>query len=381
MSDLRSIYAPNSQIPPYPFLDYSSVTSEPKVNVNKCPNEHESEERSIENLGDEEDKLNLTETETDNLSELISKQLQLKDTSASFLAEFSDGYSFRNMFEYLRITNIKGNFRFSRDLICYEQADASMTIVNQIEISTCELTCYQFNSQTDEIVIGINISDMRNITKTIGKKDSVRIYKQADDPILYIQIITQSTRGSMGHNVSVIRPITDVEITMYEMPEYRVSEKYPNCTIPMTEFTRTCTSMSTFRCSYVTIIGLPKGAIFKTLTEGTISGKYQEFGICDGYTTTPSPQSYGQADIDFAATMRLSLPTGPPPKLVVKSENKPVAIIKIKMAIIKALSKLNNLSTSGTIKMYMESDNPLKLVCRIGTYGILRIFIRTDDAC
>lgn len=152
-----------------------------------------------------EDELDTNESESSLLT-MIEPQVILTDPTASFVAEFSDGYSFRNMIEYLRVTNTQGNFRFGRESIKYEQANASNVILNQIEIQSFELTHYEFYSRTDEIIIGVTIADMRLITKTTGKKDGIRLYKMPNDPLLYIQIISQSVRGTDRTNISVVRP-------------------------------------------------------------------------------------------------------------------------------------------------------------------------------
>ena len=215
--DIDSRISTSPSLQQYEFTEQQEVDDEYEYNLDN-PNETFQKE------------------EMDGINNLI-------DANSSFVAEFSEGYTFRNMIEYLRVTNTKGNFRFSRDLIYYEQIDADNTIVNQIEIQTCELTHYEISTNKEEIIIGINISDMRSITKTIGKKDSVRIFKHANDPLLYIQIINQSSRSTNRQNVSIVRP-QHVDLVTYEIPDYHNGEKAPNCTIPTADFAKTCTSMS-----------------------------------------------------------------------------------------------------------------------------------------
>ena len=299
----------------------------------------------------------------------------LIDANSSFVAEFSEGYTFRNMIEYLRVTNTKGNFRFSRDLIYYEQVDADNTILNQIEIQTCELSHYEINTQNEEIIIGINISDMRSITKTIGKKDSVRLFKHANDPFLYIQIISQSSRNVNRQNVSIVRP-QHVEMFEYDIPEYQNDEKSPNCTIPTADFAKTCTSMSSVKCSYVTIYGLPKGLILEGFQEGSMFGRREQFGNCEGYVTSVQSSISSSTSPPIKSDIRLNIPSGPKPRLILKT---PLVKIKVKMTIIKALAKLNNLSAMGTLKVYSEKETPVKFVSKIGGYGILRSYARSFE--
>ena len=350
--DIDSRISTSPSLQQYEFTEQQEVDDEYEYNLDN-PNETFQKE------------------EMDGINNLI-------DANSSFVAEFSEGYTFRNMIEYLRVTNTKGNFRFSRDLIYYEQIDADNTIVNQIEIQTCELTHYEISTNKEEIIIGINISDMRSITKTIGKKDSVRIFKHANDPLLYIQIINQSSRSTNRQNVSIVRP-QHVDLVTYEIPDYHNGEKAPNCTIPTADFAKTCTSMSSVKSSYVTIYGLAKGLILEGVQEGIMFGRREEFGYCEGYTTSVQSVPTSSSNISPKSRLRMNIPSGPKPKLILKTDNTPLIKIKVKMNIIKALAKLNNLSSVGTLKAYAETGNPLKFLCKIGGYGILRSYIRSYD--
>lgn len=294
-------------------------------------------------------------------------QTILTDIGSSFIAEFSDGYSFRNMIEYLRVTNAQGNFRFDEDGIKYEQSDATQTILNQIEIFKYELTKYEFYSRTDQVIVGVNISDVRSITKTIGKKDAVRLYKKSNDPMLYIQIIHNS-RGADRTNVSVVRP-RQVDLDQYDLPEYQRDEKHPNFTLPASDFSRACTAISSVKCDMVLIHGFSGGAQFDAMMEGGIVRRFERLGNCDDCVLTQGrPDQSGSSGNNERQSRRL--------KLIIKNER---PTIKVRTSTIKALSKLNNLSSNGTVKFYMEQVNPLKLVCRIGTYGTLRVFIRSYE--
>ena len=50
---------------------------------------------------------------------------------------------------------------------------------------------------------------------------------------------------------------------------------------------------------------------------------------------------------------------------------------KIPIDNIKALSKINGFSASSTIKIYIQSDAPMKLVVPIGSYGTLKVLLRS----
>ena len=91
-------------------------------------------------------------------SKIFSAQKQL-DPNGSFFATFVDGSSFRNLIEYLRLPTIEGVFRFRKHDVLYEQGDSDNNILNVVNLKTYELTDYEFNSKSDEIVIGVNLGD------------------------------------------------------------------------------------------------------------------------------------------------------------------------------------------------------------------------------
>ena len=290
----------------------------------------------------------------------------LTDPEASFVAEFSDGYSFRNMFEYLRVTNSHGTFIFKKDEICYMQGDDNNTILNQIEILVHELPDYKFKSSTPEIVIGINIQDIRSITKTIGKKDSVILYKQPNSNDIQIQIVN-SSRGTGRQNYSKVR-LQRREIPDYSLPDFQNDEKHPNFTIPSADFSRTCTSISSVKCDKIIIHGYPRGTQFDAVMHGGVVQRYERMGSCEMISGI----------VRDACILDENGNPGKRVKMVVKSDG-PVPSVVVRTSTIKALSKLNNLSANGTIKFYMEPDNPIKIMSKIGTYGTLRVYIKSYE--
>lgn len=275
------------------------------------------------------------------------------DKNLLFIAELSDGYSFRNLVEYLKTTNSRGNFIFREDGIHYSQSDSSNKVLNIVDIRACDLSYYRFFSAKPEIVIGINIPNFRTITKSIGKKDGARIYMYQNDPLLYIRILNQNTKMLNKNNVNIIRP-QSVERAVYVVGEYKNPETSPNCTVPSIDFSKMCSAMNALRCSSVILQGYPKGVVFQAVLEGELIGRVDRFGDCNtdemvpNFTSTPVSDEFTKLQIG------------------------------VELSTIKALTKLNNLSTNGTIKIYMEPDLPIKIICNIGTYG--RLTIHLDDS-
>lgn len=266
------------------------------------------------------------------------------ETNYVFYADFSDGYSFRNLIEYLKNTNTTGNLSFKKTGVYYNQHNTSKTLLNSIEIRGYDLSSYIYNTSKDVINIGVNLAGFRSITKSVGKKDSIRLYMLNDDPLLYISISSPNTKELNRNNVSVIRP-QKLEVNEYTLPNYNRQETDPNCTAPSFDFNKMCMAMHSMRCNHVKIYSEDNSIIFKGMFDGDIVGRIDAFGIRKKSQTSSINDTN-----DY--------------------------YIQIETSTIKALGKLNNLSPNGTIKMYLEESSPFKIISNVGSYGKLIIYLR-----
>jgi hypothetical protein len=274
-----------------------------------------------------------------------------------FYAEFSDGYSFRNLIEYLKSTNTNGNFIFHKNGVNYSQHNNTNSLLNFIEIRSCDLSVYIYNSTEDTVKVGINLSNLRSITKSVGKKDSIRLFMVTESPLLHISISSPNTKELNRNNISVIRP-QKLEDVQYELNEYEREEIFPNCTTPAFDFNKMCSAMNALKCSHILVFGDGSSIVFKGMFDGDLVGRTDTFGI------TKKRDIYGGYSIGEES-----------PQIIQKPEPQQYSI-KIDVSTIKALGKLNNLSPNGTIKMYMEENLPFKMISNIGSYGKLVIYLR-----
>lgn len=292
-----------------------------------------------------------------------------KSNEFLFMAEFSDGYTFRNLIEYLKGTNTHGNFEFSPLGITYCRSDASNTVLNDILIRAHDLTYFQYNSKDEKIIVGLTIANLRSVTKSIGKGDSIRIYMLPDDHLLYLKIISHNAKALSGDNVVFVRPQM-IEMINYKINGYKREENEPNCTVPVSDFSRMCTSMNSIKCNCVVIHGKPKGVVFQGMLEGEISGRIDQFGFCDEISSIPN-------NIDIYNVV-IKTPPVKAPKLKIKVAKE--GGTKIRIQTIKALAKLNNLTPKGIVKFYVEKDLPVKIVVNIGSYGKLTVYLRDFES-
>lgn len=315
---------------------------------------------------------NVADVSEDNDNDI---DLEVDDLS-SFRAEFrinGEGYEIRNLITYLKGFHQRGNFRFAADYIRFEEASSSNAALNILEIDTAELYNYKFSSKAREIIMGVSLSDVHNVSKTIGKKDGVVFYKEPNDRILYVQVINHDTRTESPSNVCIIKTQT-VEHKKYTIPPYANTERHPNFHMASTSFVKACVAISSVKCELVTIHGHGRWAVMKAIREGGIAGRIERLGQVDDQVRPVSPS---ETTITVDAITR---PQAPRPKLLLRNTPAPEEpTLKLHRDTVKALSKLNNLLANGTIKFYLEPNKPLKLISRVGAYGMLRTYLRSYE--
>lgn len=315
--------------------------------------------------------------------DIVESSERMIDPAGSFYAEFSDGYTFRNLIEYVRLTNFEGVIRCYSDKIVYEQSNEDGTILNKFEIYTYQLTDYQISSRTNEVIVSVNMVKFRNVTKNVGKKDRCSIYKAPNDTTLYVQIFNANSQSN--GEPSGLFPIEthDVVYNEYQDMHYDREENQPNCTVYQAEFAKMCASMISVKSSYITAHGMEKGIIFKGIKSDGTNAYIKDFGKVRQEQDKKIHAKLRNIDKSIASigpieNMTIKTSNVPAPKLRI-GEFGEIQRFSISMTTIKGLAKLNNLSPMGTIKFYIEKGKPLRLICSIGCYGKLIVYIRSYD--
>jgi hypothetical protein len=272
-------------------------------------------------------------------TEPINEPLINVPDKPTIVAEFCDGYSLRNLIEYLKGANTSGDFKFSAKRIEYYKSDNDGAILNKAVIFTSELTNYVYNSPDKETIVSVSLAQLRSITKSIGKKDSVRLYMLHGENILYIQIINHTqkfTSGNGGANIVRLQP--EGKLDEYVIDDVFNPENFPNYRIPTLHFSKICIAMQSNRSNYVYIHGFPSGVLFEGMQDGDIITRVDPYG-----------------DVDP------------------KSE---ISRTSIRINVIKNLAKFNNLSPNGIVKIYFSPEGLIQLICNIGTYGRIRVYLK-----
>ena len=299
---------------------------------------------------------------------------QKVDPDASFFATFIDGCSFRYLIEYLRLISLEGTFIFHKNYITYAEGDDDHTILNIVKIKTYELTDYEFSSFNDKIIANINLSDLRNKTRTVGKKEQLDIYRRAEEPSnLYIQVRSQE-KSSGDNPVFYCMSMKSDKLVEYDLPEYNRGKRNPNCTIYQSDFSKVCKALVANKCSYVEFLGYDKGIVIKGYSvEGKIA-MVKEYGKRNQHNSE-SKSSAAKSILDIQGKTLIK-PNKKAPKLSIRDADE-IDRFRVPISKIKALTKLNGFSPNGTIKIYIERGLPMKFDCNIGTFGKLSILIRS----
>lgn len=280
--------------------------------------------------------------------------MDIYEDTKSFNFKIENGYIFRNMFEYLKLTNTKGIFIFSKNKIIYEQQDIGVKILNKIELDTSQLSYYHYEYKENSFTIGFNINDIRCITKLVNKNDSLLIYKNKYENVIHIDIIYNLTNKTSENKV-IIR---ELESIIVNPPEYK--RNVPNVVVKALEFTKMCTNISSMKCDNI------KFEIYDT-------------GIkCVATTFNISYHTLTLGEIYITETIETTV-NGKKVVITRRKNQNLIECIYVKLKMIKCLSKLSNLSNKGNIEILIEPGLPLKFKTNIGNFGFIEVYIKSEE--
>jgi len=267
-----------------------------------------------------------------------------------FLAYFVEAYTLRNVLAniYKEVGQMTTIFTKEHILTSVRNKDNYATI--EFKIKTCELQKYEYNAVDEagnllaEFPVGLETQKMMLATKTIGRKDGLCIYMHPEKHSVYVKTIA-SSNGSRPNPVSIIQEATLDGYEYYELPPYKRSDDNPNVSVYAKEFSTMCNAMVVNKCSCVDIVPYETGVLFRGIAADKSEIRIEPFGNC----------------------------------VCAEGEEEPTPI-RIPIKTIKALSKINAFSTTGSkIKIYHEGG-PLKMVSPVGTYGTYTIVLK-NTAC
>jgi hypothetical protein len=304
---------------------------------------------------------------------VVQSHTSVKNSSELiFFIDFHDGYAFRQIMEFLKLTVMTVPIYFSEQGINILQGNGDGSLVVNINIKGHELLTYHFNKDLVNIpvseknehpyhLICFNVSKFRDTIKSTARKEGIRMYQYAGESIVHIQVYGGNKNGEGGTSIETQthNPIH------YELSGFTQSIYQPNCKSPLSEFCNACGQFNKVKSTkYTNFTCYNKGVKVTAWSETGVISMFKKWGECDD-----------NADATFKVpggpTIRSSDTSN---KIKAKSHN-----VKIPIEIIKALSKLSNLTNNGIIRIYCETDNLIRFMVSISYYAELVIYYRVVD--
>jgi len=285
-----------------------------------------------------------------------------------FYIDFHDGYAFRQLMEFLKLTVTSIPMYFSENGISILQGNGNGSVVVNINIKGHELLTYYFNKELantkeeDDIyhLVCFNVSKFRDTIKSTARKEGIRIFQYANDTTVHIQVYGGNKNGEGGTSIET----QTYTPTQYEMSGFEQSIYQPNCKSPLSEFCNSCGQFGKVKSArYTNFICYEKGIKVTAYSETGVISMFKKWGECKDEDNTPVVTAKNKVVYSVKKTKSL--------------EN--IYNVKIPIDVIKALSKLSNLTNNGIMRIYCEADDIIRFMVSISYYAELIIYYRTTD--
>lgn len=337
------------------------------------PKNTDSEEESASEYNSEEESFNYVESPPPSFAASRRKDLV-------FYIDFHDGYAFRQIMEFLKLTVTSVPMYFTENGISILQGNGDGSLVVSINIKGHELLTYYFNPdlanfpkktsttvlpKSDEEsksyhIVCFNVSKFRDTIKSTARKEGIRIFQYAGDPTVHIQIYGGNKNGEGGTSIET-QTYTPLN---YDLSGFEQSILSPNCKSPLSEFCNSCGNFGKVKSTKYTNFSCYRGGVKVTACSETgVISMFKKWGECDDEPDHPFRSSVPRLKISENS----------------KSGSKIVHNVKIPIDIVKALSKLSNLTNNGIIRIYCEEDKIIRFMVSVSYYAELVIYWKEPE--
>lgn len=299
-----------------------------------------------------------------------------------FLMHVMDGYSFRNTIGIIKSETEHATMVVSEKSIEISFLNTSRCAVHKIVLYPQEFIMYRYNIRGEdgnllpEYPLAFETNEMFNTTKGIGRRDGIRLYWLAGDNKINVQPIKMSTKDP-GRAGALFVKILPIEHIRYDPGPYNPE---PNIRVLSKDFADLCSQGNSSKCTSLEIIGHASAVTFKGIFANQSMAFINRF-VSQTEVTKSAEAASNIDEIDnLIDNLRVSGTHTPSPTTglslnIVNSED--LMTIKVPIATIKSLSKIHNISPSGTLlRFYFSEGKPTKIESPIGTYGCYTICLR-----
>ncbi len=316
----------------------------------------------------------------------------MEPTGPAFLMYIRDGYSFRNTIGTIKNETEYATMFLSRDAIKISFMNTSRHAVHAVHFNVREFDQYDYNitdesgQLVDQHHMVFETNEMFNTTKSIGRRDALRIYWYANESRINIQHI-KTTNKDPGRVAALFVKILPIEPRQYDTNCQYSAE--PNIRVQAKDFSDICGLASALKCTNLEIHGQSSTVTFKGLLANQTVAFVHRYASHNRSTVEQVPPSnvgpnnireidnllenirLQEASVSKDSAQRISLN-------VVNKED--IIKVKIPVCTVKSLSKIHNISPTGTLlRFYFGKDLPIKLESTIGTYGSYTIYLRSGN--
>nr|QBK92676.1 MAG: proliferating cell nuclear antigen [Pithovirus LCPAC401] len=289
----------------------------------------------------------------------------MSDVKVVVQGEFYDGYSFKKLIETLATIINHGNFVFKQDSWHLCELNNNRSIMVFVAIRTCELINYEYNYDKDELVMGIDFENLHRHSKSIGKKNSVifRIEENNSSDNLLMVLYSENSSNSAVSPINVTREDNRVPNYINEHP----------ILVKGGTWSKICTSigqLSNILEDTVTILAYEKGFTIEALESSAESLRNIDFGVL----STSNKLQPNAVTGEYSSVLDAKHPA-----YITKKDAEAGVIRKLGLPkmVVKLLSRLDTLCHMGTMKFSFSSEIPMKIKCKIGSYGTFTIYLKS----
>lgn len=311
--------------------------------------------------------------------------------SSSFVVDFLDGYSLRNVIALCQSYCLQNSVWIFHDhgISIISKTDDN-TIVIPITIEKDKLTKYEFYS-AEPLVITFEVSVLYKTLNKITKKDGVRIYKTQNSNIIFYQTGIKDSEQLIQSDCAELPTKPSVAILDFKIPEYtRRLDEDPNIIVPMSpnviidtkklKLISTEFGNSEFKQT--------KFTFYEKGLHMAVVGQQQFLKKIGVVTQEPQNQSVQAMSMFDRSVTNVTNPNNIIAPTSIKdmtSTRVPVSIIInavgsvdsyiFRHDIIKSFGLFENIAPRSVVQFYCKHGLPLKLVTNVGCYGIMSIYM------
>ncbi len=276
-----------------------------------------------------------------------------------FTATITDGHTLKNTIGMIKNEIDEITLVVSKNYITSKFVNKGQYAIHDLCIFTEELSEYSYDIlDHDEYPITVNTNELYNTTKSIGRKDGIKIYWLENYEKLCIQPIKSSKEPGRS-SASFVSIINKTYSPLSFFNDYANNE--PSIKIQNRDFTDICQQANVLKCNFLELSGNSSYVIFKGILPD------ETYGMMSRHTSQQKKVNNEESQKILNGHLELNI--------VSKSED--VMKVKVPINTVKTLAKLHTISPPGTLlKFSFVNEMPVKIESKIGSYGIYKFYIR-----